>query len=101
MKIRWLCVLAVCLPLVAQGEGSLSEGKERVRREVKEKRDAMRAGSMIRTNVRVSVRLKNGNKLSGVVKNELFVEALDQLDFVAANMETPGAGIRVWYYNET
>ena len=101
MTIRWLCVLACCVPVGAQGEGPVSEGKQRVHREVREKRDAMRAGNVIRTNVRVSVRLKNGNKLLGVVKNELFIEALDRLDFVAANMETPGAGIRVWYYNET
>ena len=79
----------------------LEPAKERVIRDVLEKREQMRTGRVVRTNVRVTVRLKNGNKLIGVVKNENFIERLDVLDFVPTSVEVPGAGLRIWYTDNT
>lgn len=70
-------------------------------------RVAQRAASMreqvgsgnrpVQSHVRVAVRLKNGNRLVGVVKDGMLVERVDGLRFVEAQAGEAGAGIRLWY----
>ena len=79
------------------GEGS----KERIQKEIDTMRRQMQEGTLVRLNVRVTVRLRNENRITGVVKNGRFVERPDGLEFVQADRNTPGAGIRVWYYDGT
>lgn len=85
----------------AQGRELPPGVRERVRRQIEEMRRAMRLGKVVRTNVRVRVRLRNGNKIKGVVRNGRFVERIHGLDFVPADMKAEGAGVRVWYYDNT
>lgn len=95
-----LLLLALVVPVSAQGGGQpIDEGRLRVMREVIAKRDQMREGKVVRTNVRVNVRLKNGNRIVGIVKGEQFVERLDGLDFVPTKVLTSDAGIRIWTFN--
>ncbi len=101
-KTLAITVLSLCPLLAAQGgTPSVQDGKLRVLREVIEKRDQMREGKVVRTNVRVNVRLKNGNRIVGVVKAEQFVERLDGLDFVPTQVLTKDAGLRIWYFDHT
>lgn len=60
-------------------------------------REQIGLGRPVKSHVRVSVRLKNGNKLSGVVKDGQLVERIDGLRFVEAQAQEVGAGIRLWY----
>lgn len=60
-------------------------------------RDQIDNGKQVKSHVRVAVRLKNGNKLTGVVKDGRFVERVDGLRFVDAQAKDRGAGIRLWY----
>jgi hypothetical protein len=87
----------------AQQQGRKGTGtvRQQLEREIEKKRDAMRDGRVIRSSVRVKVRLRNGSKLAGVVKNGRFIERVDGLDFVPADLQTAGAGLRVWYTNNT
>jgi hypothetical protein len=102
MRLAAKFAVLSCLCAALSAQVQRSEERERVLRDVEEKAQAMRKGeTLIRANVRVAVRLKNGNKLTGIVKNEQFVERLDNLDFVPAHVQSPDAGIRVWYYDNT
>src|SRR5690606_16761195 len=69
--------------------------------EVARKREDMRVGRTDRYNVRVRVKLKNGARLSGVVKNGRLVERAEGIDFVEADREAPDAGIRLHYFDDT
>ena len=60
-------------------------------------REQIGAGRQVESHVRVAVRLKNGNRLSGVVKDGKLVERVDSLRFVEAQAGEAGAGIRLWY----
>ena len=60
-------------------------------------REQIGAGRPVESHVRVAVRLKNGNRLSGVVKDGKLVERVDGLRFVDAQARDNGAGIRLWY----
>jgi hypothetical protein len=91
-----LAVLACAVPALAQGDA-----KERVRREVDRKQKLMREGKLIRTNVRVTVRLNNGSRLRGVVKQGRMIERHDGLEFVPSDVSSDGAGMRLWYYDGT
>lgn len=93
-----LCSLLVPALRAQQGTGS---EKDRIQKEIEQQREQMRQGSLVRVNVRVTVRLKNQNKLVGVVKNGRFVERAEGLEFVEADRKSAGAGIRVWYYDGT
>jgi len=75
--------------------------KQRVVEEVLRKRDDMREGKTDRYNVRVRVKLKNGAKLTGVVKNGRLVEREEGIDFVETDRQSPDAGIRLYYFDET
>ncbi len=99
MKKYTLIVAAalICAPLLSAQE----TGKERIRREVAEKQKAMRSGKVVRANRRVTVRLKNGSRMRGVVKDGKFIELVDGLAFVPLEVKRPGAGLRLWYYDHT
>jgi hypothetical protein len=83
-------------------EGESTEAlRKRIDERIQQMRDAIRDGLPITTNVRVTVKLRNNHRMSGVVKNGRFVEKVHGLDFVPSDLQTPGAGIRVWYYDNT
>jgi len=67
--------------------------------QVVEMRRQMTEGKTFRSHVRVTVRLKNGNRMNGVVKDGMVVERIDGIRFVAAEASEPGAGIRLYYWN--
>ena len=75
--------------------------KKRIDARIKKMREAIADGRSIITNVRVTVRLRNQYRVSGVVKDGQFIEKLNGLDFVDSDLKTPGAGIRVWYSDNT
>ncbi len=72
-----------------------------IRKKVEEMRKAMREGRIVRYNMRVKVRLKNGSRLKGIVRNGRFIEKHDGLDFVVTHKRSAHAGLRLWYYNGT
>src|SRR5690606_293389 len=80
--------------LRSQGE---DDRQTQMRKKIEAMREALREGRVAHYNVRVMVRLKNGNRLKGVVKNGRFVELHDGLDFVPTDRDNPSAGLRVWY----
>jgi hypothetical protein len=69
----------------------------RVEQRAQSMREQITGGRQVQSHVRVSVRLKNGNKLQGVVKDGRLVERVDGLRFVEAQAQERGAGIRLWY----
>ncbi len=71
--------------------------EQRVDRRAQSMRDKIASGKQVITHVRVSLRLRNGNKMEGVVKDGRFVERVDGLRFVDASAKERGAGIRLWY----
>ena len=75
--------------------------REHLQKEIAAKQRAMRSGRLVRSSVRVKVRLRNGHRLEGVVKNGRFIERVDGLAFVPADLQTSGAGIRLFYYDNT
>jgi hypothetical protein len=93
-----LAALWVAVPLAAQAP---PQGREREAARVDERAQTMRsqigAGKSLQSHVRVIVRLKNGNKLVGVVKDGRLVERVDGLRFVDAHAQDRGAGVRLWY----
>lgn len=93
-------VSLVVASLAAQDPARPAEPKrDRTEVHAREMRDQIENGKQIESHVRVSVRLKNGNRLSGVVKDGRLVERVDGLRFVDASAKDPGAGIRLWYSN--
>ncbi len=70
---------------------------ERIRNNFKESRK----GRSLSANVQILLELKNGEKIKGIVRNGRFVERDAGLDFVPADKRIPGAGLRIWYYNNT
>jgi hypothetical protein len=93
-----LC-LATALPLTAQAPSPApaKQGDSRLEERAQSMREQLDDGHTVRSHVRVLVRLKNGNKLRGVVKDGRFVERVDGLRFVDAQAKDRGAGIRLWY----
>lgn len=91
-------------PPASTGEPSPAPGGEtdgRVNERAQSMREQIESGRQVKSHVRVSVRLKNGNKLTGIVKDGRFVERVDGLRFVDANAQEKGAGIRLWYSGGT
>ena len=74
---------------------------ERGEQQAREMRAAIRDGKVRTSHVKVRVRLKNGNRLTGVVKDGRLVERLEGLRFVEAEAGERGAGIRLWYTSGT
>ncbi|MFK7741054.1 MAG: hypothetical protein AB8H80_12100 [Planctomycetota bacterium] len=75
--------------------------RSKVQRRAKEMRQNINKGRQVKSHVRVRVRLKNGNRLTGVVKDGRLVEKVDGLQFVDAKARDAGAGIRLWYSGGT
>lgn len=102
MRRTWiagaLCALSMTAVLPAQGG---QESSEHIRREIDERQQAMREGRVVRSNVRITLRLRNGSRLKGVVKDGRFVERPQGLEFLPTEMTEDDAGIRLWYYNDT
>ena len=71
--------------------------RKRVRERAEDMRRNIEEGKQVKSHVRVQVRLKNGNRLTGVVKDGRLVERVDGLRFVDADARDDGAGIRLWY----
>jgi hypothetical protein len=76
-----------------------TNGANEVDRQVSEMRRQMVEGREYRSHVRVAVRLKNGNRITGVVKDGFVVERIDGMRFVAAEASEAGAGMRLYYWN--
>jgi hypothetical protein len=101
MRSTWIVAALCALPLVTLSAQDVSSTKDRIRREVEEKQRLMREGKVVRSNVRITVRLLNGSRIKGVVKNGKFVERHDGLAFIQSERATEGAGLRLWYYDQT
>ncbi|GEM_PF-2453189 len=81
-----------------------SEQKARVRlirKKILEQKARARDDRLVLRSVKVRVRLRNGESLLGVVKGGRFIEKPKGLEFVPADIRTKGAGIRLWYYDNT
>lgn len=92
-----LC-FTLTLPLAAQEPTPpRTNDQSRTEERAQSMREQIDGGRTVRSHVRVLVRLKNGNKLRGVVKDGRFVERVDGLRFVDAQAKDRGAGIRLWY----
>lgn len=72
---------------------------EALDREIESMRDKVADGKTFRSHVRVTVRLKNGNRVQGIVKDGFVVERIDGIRFVAAEANDEGAGVRIYTYN--
>lgn len=95
---RLTAVLAAAASLLAQAPPTETAPKrDRVLERSQEMRDNIETGRPVKSHVRVAVRLKNGNRLRGVVKDGRLVERVDGLRFVDAQAQEVGAGIRLWY----
>lgn len=75
--------------------------KQRVQDEILRKRDAIREGKVGHFNVRVRLRLHNGSRMLGIVKNGRFVEQEHGIDFVESDRRSPEAGVRLWYFDDS
>lgn len=70
-------------------------------RRAQDMRDQVSAGRVLKSHVKVRVRLQNGSRLTGVVKDSRLVERVDGLHFVRAGAEERGAGVRLYYTSGT
>ena len=96
-----LLALSPCLAgQVSKGEGT-SAHRKRIDESIEQMRRSIREGTPVITNARVTIWLRNEHRLKGVVKGGRFVERPSGLDFVRAQKQAPGAGIRVWYHDDT
>jgi hypothetical protein len=68
-------------------------------REIEAMREKVKDGKAFRSHVRVTVRLKNGNRVQGIVKDGFVVERIDGMRFVSAEANDEGAGVRIYTYN--
>jgi hypothetical protein len=75
--------------------------RAKIEKTVLEMRDAMRSGKVPQHDVYVWVFLKNKNKFKGVVKNGRFAEVYKGPDYVTADRDQRGAGLRLWYAGGT
>lgn len=71
--------------------------KAEMERVAEQMRRQLEEGKTIRSHVRVQVRLSNGNRVRGVVKDGRLIERVDGLRFVRAAENEAGSGIRIWY----
>ncbi len=89
-------------PETKRPERTKQADKDRIiRRKILEQKARAKNPKLVRRNVKVRVRLRNGESLVGVVKEGRFIEKPQGLEFVPADIRTKGAGIRLWYYDNT
>ena len=90
--------LPLVLGLLCATAAAQTPPEESVRRRADERAQSMREqigqGHRLQSHVRVVVRLKNGNRLRGVVKDGQRIEGLR---FVDADVQEEGAGVRLFY----
>jgi hypothetical protein len=101
MPTRCSIMLGSVLLVLAPGAVAQSETNSDLDRQVQQMRRQVTEGRVLRSHVRVTVRLKNGNRIKGIVKDGFLVERVEGLRFVAAEKDEPGAGIRVYYWDGT
>lgn len=81
---------------------ALKKRRAAIRERIQRERARRRETNVVRTHVKVRVKLRNGERLQGIVKNGNFVERPSGgLEFVRAEMTQKDAGLRLWYYNRT
>lgn len=98
--MRWQTAAPFALLLAVALPGQQSETEREMELQARKMRELVRDGTkLIRTHARVQVRLKNGNRMRGIVKDSNLVERVDGYRFVQAEISQPGAGIRVWYHD--
>ncbi|MFO1052978.1 MAG: hypothetical protein U1F36_12255 [Planctomycetota bacterium] len=95
-----LAALSLGTTARAQGSGPDST-KEQIQREIDQQQKLMREGKVVRSNVRITLRLKNGSRMKGVVKDGRFVERPQGLEFLPSELTAEDAGVRLWYYDQT
>ena len=88
-------------PVPEKSAKPTKSGRARVLERAKSMRKGISTGQQVKSHVRVRVRLRNGNRLTGVVKDGRLVERVDGLRFVDALALDTGAGIRLWYSGGT
>lgn len=84
----------------AEASKKLEARRAAIRDRIQRERARRRSQEVVRTHVRVRVKLRNGERLNGIVKNGRFVERPSGgLEFSRAEMTQKDAGLRLWYYN--
>lgn len=101
--MKRISIIAGLIALIAGADvaNAQSGSRERIEKELERTQRLMREGRLVRANVRVVVRLSNGSRLKGIVKNGRFMERLDEREFVQTNKRGPNSGLRLWYYDGT
>ncbi|MFQ5503397.1 MAG: hypothetical protein ACE5F1_01210 [Planctomycetota bacterium] len=84
-----------------QGHEEFRKNRDQIRKKIQLVRARRQRGEVVRTHVKVRVKLRNQEIMTGVVRNGRFVEKPRGLEFVRSEMTAKGAGIRIWYYNNT
>lgn len=93
------CAAVAQAPAQARADRSASTSK--AARRAQDMREQVSAGRILKSHVKVRVRLQNGSRLTGVVKDGRLVERVDGLHFVRASAEQRGAGVRLYYTSGT
>ena len=104
LVVAWLvcgCAYAQVPAAPPGGTKSAPKKLDRVSKRAEEMRVSIAKGRQVNAHVKVLVRLRNGNRLRGVVKDGRLVERVDGLLFVDAQARDIGAGIRLWYSGGT
>lgn len=99
-----VCSFACFSSLLAQGNSAdkgtpraVSAEDARVAERAQEMRENLEVGSATTSpHVRVAVRLRNGSRLAGLVKDGRMAERMEGRQFVAARADDAGAGVRIW-----
>ncbi|GAB4141936.1 MAG: hypothetical protein Fur0037_08960 [Planctomycetota bacterium] len=97
-------LISILVPLAAppaEAQQPDETGNAEIRQKVESLRRCVVEGRQIRSHVRVFVRLKNGNRMKGIVKDGRLVERVEGLRFTQAEANEKGAGIRVWYFDNS
>lgn len=89
--------LLACSAVAQEAPPSASAAERRAR----DMREQVSEGRVLKSHVKVRVRLDNGSRLTGVVKDGRLVERVDGLHFVRADADERGAGIRLYYTSGT
>jgi hypothetical protein len=90
-------VAGTLLAAFAAGADPLSSGIDGSRQKEASKPASRAAESVFHD--RVQLIFKNGQKLSGIVKNHRYAERAEGFDFRSADKTDEGAGLRLWFAN--
>ena len=89
-------VLLALLTGAAAAQGAGPKPVDRTSERARQMRGQIKDGGVLTSHVKVRVKLKSGNRLTGVVKDGRLVERVDGLRFVRAEAGERGAGMRLW-----